>query len=131
VVYDARERHEHLRTRMRAVNHVPIVYRRGALTAETTATVYELTPEILAAYGVALESRIRDYVIDVEPLKLAGLGSPAEGDEIDELDKETSTALVVKCQVIPLNGVAPFRYTSARRTAVRVHSQVIPPRTHG
>ena len=117
MAYDARERQGHLRTRMRAVRNVDIVYRRGRLTATTTATVYERNSETLLAYGVELNKRMRDYIIDVGPLVSAGLGMPEQGDLVSE------GTLV--CQAIPLGPAAVYEYTSSRRDALRVHTQVI------
>lgn len=125
--YDARERHGRLRTRMRDVRSVEIVYRRKGLPPVRTdvdgnplrATVYEVDPETLLAYGVSLESEHRDYIVDVAPLVSGRIVQAEQGDRIEEVE----SGLV--CQVVP-QGMAPvFRYTTSRRDAVRIHAQVI------
>lgn len=118
MAYNASERHGHLRTRMRAVNGQEITYRRADQTRDCDATVYELSPADLLAYGVALSVRRRDYVIDVAELEAAGLKEPLAGDQISD------GTLV--CQVAPLvHDEPPFRYTTQRRDAVRIHTIVI------
>lgn len=126
MVYDARARHGRLRTRMRAVCSVEIIYRRKGQAVRTDgqgnplrATVYELAPETLLAYGVSLEHEHRDYVLDLEPLVSGRLVQPEQGDRIEEVD----SGLVA--QVVPRGMTQVFRYTTSRRDAVRVYTQVI------
>jgi hypothetical protein len=126
MVYDVRARHDHLRTRVRGVRSVEVIYRRKGVAIRTDgqgnplgATVYELHPETLLAYGVSLDEEHRDYILDLEPLVSGRLVQPEPGDRIEEVE----SGLVAR--VIPRGMTQVFRYTSSRRDAVRIYTQVI------
>ncbi len=121
MAYRSSSRHAHLRTRMRAVNSVAIEYRRKHICVELEATPYEQSPDQLLAYGVVIEGRIRDFILDVAPLIREGLFPPQPNDRITDL----SSGLV--CSVAPITSGRPWRYTTSREDAIRVHTQVIGP----
>ncbi|MGD9647086.1 MAG: hypothetical protein AB7U73_15350 [Pirellulales bacterium] len=119
MAYDFAQRHAHLRTRQRAVHKVDVVYRRKGKTVPLPATPHELSAAEVIPFGVTLDVRRRDYIMDLAPLA-AGLppfGFPQQGDEIHEGE--------LICQVQPMGDEPCFRYTTHRRDEVRVHTQVI------
>lgn len=105
---------------MREVNSVDVTYRRKDRTAgPLAATVYEPTAEESILFGVGLDVRRRDYIIDLALLAGAGnpFGVPQKGDEISEGE--------LVCQVQPMGLEPCFRYTNNRRNEVRVHTNII------
>jgi hypothetical protein len=119
MAYSFAQRHDKLRTRMRSTNSRAVVYRRGRRSAPVPATVYELSAEELIPFGVPLDARRRDYIIDLAELETVGnpFGVPKAGDTIED------GGLV--CQVAPLGEEACFRWTNHQRNEFRIHTQII------
>lgn len=121
--YDFKARHDKLRTRMRAVNQNTVTYtpldesaiETGADGEPLTATVYEKSVDELLAFGLAVDSRRRDYIIST--VDLPGI-EPRKGDLITD-----STAGLI-CKVSPMGGEATWRWTNQQRKALRIHTHV-------
>lgn len=103
---------------MRAVNSRTVRYRRGRDVAEVVATVYELPASVLIAFGVSLDLRRRDYVIDLAELSDVGnpFNVPQQGDRIEDGN--------LVCKLTPLGDEEVFRWTNHLRNEVRVHTVV-------
>jgi hypothetical protein len=119
MAYSFTERHDRLRTRMREVNSRTVKYRRGSDRAECSATCYELKPEDYLAFGVAMDRRLRDYVIDLSEIRETqpGFMEPLQGDFIEDGS--------LLCQVVPFGPEPCFRFTNHQRNEVRIHTQVV------
>jgi hypothetical protein len=121
MAYSFGTRHDYLRTRMRAVNSRDVVYRRGALSAEVQATVYEMRDEDKVNFGVPLGERRIDYIIDNDEV-IAAVGNPFTGPE--QNDEIVDATIGVVCKVVPMTDGQCFKYTNNRRAAFRIHSLV-------
>ena len=99
-----------------------VSYKRGAETIMIAQAVIGNTrTDVMTADGMTVQSKVRDYLVDVEDLYLGGaVVEPAEGDEIRETDG-TSTYVFT---VMPLGSEPAWRYSDPFRQRYRIHTKV-------
>lgn len=99
-----------------------VVYRRGDLGVEVSATVGRSTYRQDDGNGVITRSHVRDFLIDTQELLLSIIGSlPRRGDRIVEIDGESTFIF----EVMSLGGEPPWRYSDPFRLKLRIHTRQI------
>ena len=97
-----------------------MVYHRGALSVEVSATIGQTTFEQADEFGGIQRLESRDYLIRTADLMLdTELVLPAPGDRIHE----TSGASLFVYEVMAPGGEPPFRYSDPYRKALRIHTK--------
>lgn len=100
-----------------------LIYARGDDYLTLDGTRGQSIAEAADADGVVMEVVSDDWIFRAEDLVLAGAAfEPRQGDRIDEI---TAAGLWRSYEVMPLAGAPCWRYQSAHRIGVRVHTKCV------
>ena len=99
-----------------------VVYHRGELGVELTATIGRSAYDQDNGEGIVTRSQVRDFLIDTNALLLSAIGSlPRRGDRIVEVDGGTTFTF----EVMPFGGEPPWRYSDPFRLKLRIHTKQV------
>jgi len=96
---------------------VPVIYRRGDLSAELPATIGKTVFKVSDDYGRFQYIESRDYLISAAELVLDGITVlPEKGDEIVENGQIY--------EVMAPNSEPEWRYSDSSRQCLRIHTKL-------
>lgn len=98
---------------------VAVVYRRGVIAREITATPGRTEFQTQEADGAIVTHESRDWLIRREVIE-STFGEPQPGDEIDEPDPHNNGRITYR--VLPMPDGRCFRQMDQTRVYLRVHS---------
>lgn len=100
-----------------------ITYKRGSSAVRVPATIGRSTFEDAGGDQSLVRYESRDYLIDVQDLKLDGiLTEPQAGDQIVE-GVDASDGFTYEVMTVPGEGV--WRYADQYRLAFRIHTKFV------
>lgn len=97
-----------------------VTYRRDAETVLVQATIGRTVFEQDDGSGVIIRTEVRDYLIDLADLVLAGQPVlPERGDQIEEADGTQTFTY----EVMPIGAEPHWRYSDPYRRTLRIHTK--------
>jgi hypothetical protein len=101
-----------------------VTYKRGNQSVVIAAKPGRTPLEDVQADDTIIRSESRDFIVRGADLVLAGVPvTPADGDQIIEVDASSGTPITYTHDVMPDGGMAPFAHQNDYRYELRIRTK--------